>query len=480
MEPIKKFSFRKQIINVFIFSVFLVLFSSCEEVPLKAGFNLLGNDTLEIKADTLAIELYTVASGPYRAASYSTSLLGSLNDPVFGQLNAELLTDVLYTEYYVSYADKKDTDMVVLKDMELQLKYTSFYGDTTGFDFDVYEMTSAVPDTSTDFDPENYYDPLPLNIGKPLRIFIDTTNIDTIKNTYTLNYSYNVKLRNDYAEKYLNQQMITDSGYYMKFKDDFKQLIKGFYIKPKNNGGLISIDHKNSKLLIHTIQKINGVNDTIEDEFYLGYHPDVGGLHINTFKNISGTEISKVFNDTLKINSQAYIQSLAGPQILVKIPGLKQKRTEFGYKMVINKAELVLPVNKTYLNDLYKPPYIIGIRVRDSLANNRVLDDGQVNITRGSSPNQRVYNSLNGVYDPARFQYTLNIGNQIHEFLRDQTGSAYGDSFYIFGADWVYSSINSALVTVYSIQTPGRVVLNNSDAIESKPYLRIIYSKIPE
>jgi hypothetical protein len=481
MEPIKKFSFRKQVTNVFVFSILIIIFSSCEEDPLKAGFNLLGNDTLEVKVDTLPVELYTVTSGPYRAISAGTSPLGSLYDQIFGQFKAELMTDINYPGgNIVNLEYNSVSDSLSIYDVTLHLVYSSYYGDISNLDFNVYEMTGDIPDTTSDYEVgQELYDPIPINIGQPVRVS-DTTNIDTIKVgdqvtdiNYTIVQSLSVKLSSDYGQKFIDPSMFTDSVYYPKFNDGFKKAIKGLYFKTnfRNSlgGGFISLDHLNSTLVVTTIESANGVNDTIENSFFIGYHDYTDYKHVNMFKNIPGPEINKVLNDTLKINPEAYIQALAGTQVLARIPGLKQKRTEYGYHMVIQKAELIFPINKSYLNDLYKPPYLLGIFVRDSLANKRVYDDGLLS------------KYLNGLYDSIRFQYTLNIGNQVHAYLRDRSGSSYGDSFYIFAADKVYIySVSSTPLTTYSIQSPGRVVLNNADSPDRKPYLRLIYSKMPE
>jgi hypothetical protein len=481
MEPIKKFSFRKQITSVFIFSILIIFFSSCEKVPLKTGFNLLGNDTLTLQVDTLPIELYTVANGPIKAVSTGTSPLGSLYDPVFGQFKAELMTDINYPDVKkVTLQYNSVTDILSIYDVKLNLRFSSYYGDISDFDLEVYELTGNIPDTTSDYEVgQDLYAPTPINIGKPVRVS-DTTAIDTVKVNnevtdikYTVVQSFTIKLSNEYGQKFIEPSMFTDSVYYPKYNDGFKNVIKGFYFKTNirnsHGGGLISLDHLNSTLVVTTIGNVNGVNDTIENNFFIGYHDYINYTHVNMYKNIPGPEVNNVLNDTLKINPEAYIQALAGTQVLARIPGLKQKRKEFGYNMVINKAELIFPLNKTYLTNLYKPPYLLGITVKDSLENKRVIDDG---LRTGY---------INGLYDSVRYQYTINIGNQVHEYLRDQSGSSYGDSFYIFAADWVYIyTISQVSLTTYSLQSPGRVVLNNFDSPDRRPFLRIIYSKMPE
>jgi hypothetical protein len=481
MEPIKKFSFRIVILNILIVSTLIIFFTKCTEDPLKTGFNLLGNDTLNLNVDTLPVDLYTVSSGPYMACNFGSILLGSINDPVFGTLKTDFAADLMYNGE-ISFRAMESTDIINVVDFELQLPYSSLYGNLEDIDFDIYELTDTVPYDSTDYIiTPNMYDPIQLNVGNTIKKLNDSTNI------------LSVRLRNDWAQrKFFDPQLLAiDSFYYPRKYKEFKKAFKGFYISakyPQNGkpGGIITINNAYSttidyaKLILRTKATVNGKVDSLptEDYFVLG-DPVVkfdegdsitisGGKHINMYQAQLKSSIKSVVDDHI-IHPEAYMQALAGPRILAKIPGLKQERDEFGYRMVINKAELVFPVNPNYIDTLLKPPSVIGIR--DALNNKMILDDGLVN------------GYLNGTYDKLRSEYVLNVGNQIQKFLYDKTDTTFGDSFYIFAANQIYTASNSSvLMTEYSLKSPGRVAFNNSNYpdITKRPFLRIIYSKIPE
>jgi hypothetical protein len=122
---------------------------------------------------------------------------------------------------------------------------------------------------------------------------------------------------------------------------------------------------------------------------------------------------------------------------------------------------------------IYKAPPLMGIR--DASNGKLILDD----MAFTDSYNNTI-SALGGSYDSTKYEYNLNLGNHIHQFMQDKSGSKFGDRFYIFAANRrYYSSSSSILITDYAIQTPGRVILNNSGATKP-PYLRIVYSKIIE
>ena len=201
--------------------------------------------------------------------------------------------------------------------------------------------------------------------------------------------------------------------------------------------------------------------DTTSTAFYLG-NPnsklDDGGTSLNLYRSSLNEKLQHIVNDTITNYSSAYIQSLAGTKVYLKIPALATMRDTFSYPVSINRAQLVLPIDTVrFLRDkvLYPPPLTLG--VYDSKTNTFILDD------------RLRENYLWGYFDEDNYQYVLNIGNHVHEFLRNDS-STLSDAFYLFAT--------KGSPATYMEYTPSRVVLNGSTT-SRPPYVRIIYSKIP-
>jgi hypothetical protein len=479
MEQIKKFSITKLFTNAFIFSILIQVFSSCKEEPLKVGFQIIENDQLSFLDTVLDVELYTVANKVLFADNFGKSPLGSINDETFGKLKADYIADIRYGINSVNFYNISTSDTVQVLDLQLQLPYTSVYGNLDGFDFNVYELTQTIPDSleSGTALNQDMYDPTPINITQPVKLN-DSTNIMT------------VTLSNEYARKFLNLDFVGDSIYY--YLDTFKVVFKGFYIATKfrdsKGGAIITVDNYSSQLILRTLWTTNGVVDTLEDNFAVGYSKPVyddyygtiilnAGKHSNFYQSELSSEITSVYNDTLNHNPYAYIQGLSGSMVLAKIPQLKDLRSFFNYKVVVQKAELYLPYSNDNIYTTYKTPSFIGIR--DALNDNFLTDDMAYYVTM-SNGTKKLISSLDGFYDSTSFEYKLNIGTHIHRFMQDKSGTEFGDQFYVFAANIrLYSVYSSIYVTDFAYLYPGHVILNNKGAIKS-PYLRVVYSKIIE
>ena len=108
-----------------IFSIFL--FNSCEEKPSDIGLDLIpGNDKMQLYADTIDVDCYTVPDFVLSSDERTLSPLGSYIDPIFGFTKASFLCHTRISSSNVDFS-------VVSKinGLELHLKYNSVYGNTS-------------------------------------------------------------------------------------------------------------------------------------------------------------------------------------------------------------------------------------------------------------------------------------------------------------------------------------------------------------
>ena len=463
----KLFSFLQPCFSkVAFFIVFLMLFLSCKEEPLEVGKDILPEEELlGVGIDTLSVELFTVGMGPVYTRDRGISPLGSVFDPVFGVNSAEFVTDFTFGENF-NFGNEIDERYFV--NLELVIKFSSSYGDNSEINFNVYKLNEEIPHYAySNYKPEpGMYDPLPLNISSPEPEY--GTEVDTSGNTVPTDeiIGYRVFLREDFGKTLLDRTVINDSAYF--YDSIFRSYFHGFYFEVEDRstegGGLINVSHSSSLLILRLLDTLStSVVDTVEHPFVLA-HPELAGTSINMYRATYSGEINSVLNDTVNDQEFAYLQSLVGPMAMVSIPGLFEKRREYGYRAAVSLAELILPIDTlSYDRDLYRAPNYLGIR--DVANDTNIIDDGLLPGYFG------------GILDTINMEYRFNIGNYVHYFLRDSL-SMTDERLYVFPGSYLSVSGYPSDITFFSLTTPGRVLLNSVNS-ERKPTLRIIYSKLP-
>lgn len=464
MEQNSLFSKLRQIVVIALLPFITFYFlTNCTEKPLQIDPNdiLPDDDMLDVIIDTIPVELYTVSLEAFDTKSVGVSPLGCVNDTVVGILETDFICDIIYANE-VSFDNDLDPDSTQILDLTIELDYNSYYGDSMDVNFNVYELYEPIPAYSKcDYILYSHmYSQEPVNDGPAFKGRLESNLDDTVT-------VYTIKLKNEFAERFIDTSLISDGIYDTYDPDVFKENFKGFYfaVEPRSEpgGGIITVNHYNSLMTLRTIEwnSDSAKWDTVKTVFYLG-NPDSefdgGGTHLNLYRSTLNEKLQQIVNDTLTSYSSAYVQSLAGTKVYLKLPTLALMRDTLSSAVSINRAQLVLPIDTIrYLRDaaLYPPPLSLG--VYDSKSNTYILDD------------KLREDYLGGYFDEDNYQYVLNIGNHIHEYLRNDS-SALSDAFFLFAS--------KGSPATYVEYTPSRVVLNGS--ITSRPpFVRIIYSKIP-
>ncbi len=464
MEQNNLFSKFRQLITIALLSfITFSILTNCTEKPLQIDPNdiLPDNDMLDVIIDSIPVELYTVSLEALETKSIGISPLGCVNDTVVGIIETDFICDIIYADE-VSFRNDLDPDSTEILDLTIELDYTTVYGDSMDINFNVFELYEPMPAYSkSDYILFSHmYSPEPINDGGSFKGKLISGDDDTIS-------IYSIKLKKEFAERFIDTNLINEGIYGLYDQDIFKEYFKGFYfaVEPRAEagGGIIMVNHYNSSMTLRTLEwNSDSVQwDTVSNIFYLG-NPDSdfdeGGAHLNLYRSTLNAKLQQLVNDTITSYSSAYVQSLAGTKVYVKLPTLAALRETLNNSVSVNRAQLILPVDSVrFLRDkeLYPPPVHLGIY--DSKSNTAILDD------------QLVENYLGGYFDSDNYQYVLNIGTHIHEYLRDDN-STLSDAFYLFAS-------KGSPVT-YVEYTPSRVVLNGRKT-SRPPFVRIIYSKIP-
>jgi hypothetical protein len=466
MEHTKSFfSRQKNFLRFIFFFSIVVFFSSCNDDPLEIGKNILpGDDSLAVGIDTLAVEVSTAEMEPILAHTLGFSLLGVTSDPVFGKIYADFLTDFTWADSFYFDNGIPENNFRAEK-LEMIIKVNGYYGPDSMINYEVYELLSDFPTYRySDYElPDELWDRnAKLNVGNTY-VEYDTSNGDIFLHQ---------RLSDDFMARLIDEDLILNDGIY-RDEDAFRNTFKGLYVKNgfiPNDGGLVRVDYGSSRLVLSTfVTDTTGKEQAVKYEYVFGL-PSLNGKSLNRYISYPAARVSNALSDNSGSHEYGYIQSLTGPKVRVSIPGLAQLRRELGYQASVNKAELIFPIDMQTLDmETYLPPAVLGMR--DFVNDTNIIDDLLVSGYFG------------GRLDTARMEYRFNIGNYIHEYLRDSI-SFTDATLFVFGGRYI--TVRSSIynpgeldITYYELSTPGRVVLNGSNA-SNPPLLRIIYSKFPE
>jgi len=464
MELISKVSHKRFFVVVIISFIFLLLINSCSEEPLRIGIDLLPEDELLQVYDTiLPVELYTVPAEPLVSRSLSYNLLGSINDPVMGKMKAEYLTNILHNDN-VSFKDTIVVGEISIYNLELQLFFDYVYGDSLGFDVKVYELSGEIPDdeksdyvVTTDYDEDDI-----LNIGNP-ELLNDSTSALKVQ----------LDTSSAFAKRFINAYYVNLYGMYNSNSEShkfFREKFPGLYISTEfkddndNGGGIISINNSTSKLVLRTFEKNpDSINyfDTISNEFSIGnpliiWNED-SVTSLNMYQSNLSDSITYILNDTTNSQPYAYIQSLTGPNALVEMPTLRDFLEGFEEDLVIHKAELRLHIDQeTYDNEFFKSPGSLGLV--NSVSKTFLQDDLAL-----------LPYYFGGGLDEDNYIYMFNIGNDLNEFMKDETDTT--KKYLLFPS-------NRTIPVSLNELVPGRVILNGGNNVTNPPSLKITYSLI--
>ena len=294
------------------FLLVIIIFNSCTdqnnlglEVQPESDiitFNVTENFTWQ--------EGFTISEDSLPSDETLSLLLGQINDPIFGENNAEFITQILLSANNNIIGENPEVDSVILS-----YSYSGYYGELEDF--------SSVNVQEIDFD-----------------IFKDSvyySNSFNLENTNSLVNTFAIKKENEspFLKISLNNtfgQKILDFGETtLQDNDVFLQNFRGLHVTANSQNTILYLNPSglNTKLVIYYH---NSSQDSLELEFQL----DNNTARVNLFNDKSDFSI---LND----QSYKYIQSMAGYKLLVNINGLDSIKKVLSGKS-INKATMTFSI----------------------------------------------------------------------------------------------------------------------------------------
>ena len=426
--------------------VALIAFASCKKLP-DIGSSLQPNSSYikvafsgkhDIVAETEHIDsLSTKAS--------SLSLVGDLNDPIFGNSNLSFYTQLGLTSNSIKWDEGATTDSIVL-----QMIYSGYYGDTlTPLTLKVYEVAESMSGDSM-----TYYSNTSFAHGEELANYTFSPrprtrgNIDDDSLTTAV---VRIPIDNALGEKFIsNESQFASNTAFMNY-------FNGLYVSCEPVSGTGSICYFN---LLNTKSYLRIYYHSDNDTTFYDFNVSDKYIRFNHFDHDYTTaQTPIVFDDTT--NSQyLYVQSTAGVRSRLTFPNIAQWAKDMNTNVLINEAKLIMTGANGMINGVdndtlmfSQPAQLVVVKAKE---------DGSYSIL----PDQLVGTAYyNGMYDPKTDQVWFRISEYVQDLvLAGPDAENYGLFVY------TYSGANNAK----------RWIFHGPDSQDttSRVKLEIIYSQI--
>lgn len=438
----------KLIGSIFLISIAFI-FSSCKDDSL-IGNNIMppGDGLYGTFTDTLTLTSQTVLQNPLKTSNTSQSVIGSMNDPVFGKSVAGVYAQVLLPSNNI---DLGRPDTLSLDSLVLTLDYNGFYGDEAQpMNVKVFQVTQDL-NASTEYYSDQNFSFSPISIGEKDN-FIPQMKNRMIVLGDTLDAHMRIRLSDRVGKWMLGLSQSAGLASNASFLNIFKGL---FIVGDTSNGFGNGFAYVNMTSAISRLTLYYHSAHIANKKF--NFPITTSSTIVNHYQhNFNSTEVADSLASTFNRDSINYLQSMSGTRTKVTIPNLKNLG-----KVLINKAELEITAladpNNTADSIFTTPLDIIVVR-GDSAGNNSFTPDqtstylafGGSRKTETNSAGQKVY------------RYRVSIADQVQNLIDDAT-TDYGLYVIILG----------------SPQIADRVIIggaNRSDDYKMK--LNVIYTKI--
>lgn len=352
----------------FVFASFIGA-SSCTKIDPTLGLDLLPGDEVLMVTDTVfsddLFSLQTVRDSLMMSSGQYNYYFGFVNDPIVGYTNSSLAAQFL--PYYTGM--KYKTGAVLDSCYLVMPLLTTFNSDPTRYNVKVYQLSDSLrrdsfPYYGSEFPIHNYY-----------------READQVSEPFTLSQDsawMRIKLKNSFG-----QYLMACPDSVQAYGSTFIEYLKGLYIKMDSsltNPGFM----KQVALTTTTYSPMSYIRvyysypsaDTLKDSTAI-YVVDVNSVRTAIYHNRLNTHIS---------NAYYPLSSMAGYSLKMTLDTVKLKQwaqgriTKYGgdltkWKVAINKAQLILPVQDTtsYVKlNKYSSKFAGMVIYRDSMYSNVV------------------------------------------------------------------------------------------------------------
>lgn len=348
---------------VVILTIFAI--SGCNKIN-DLGMELLPTDDLFYVRNTILeedISAYTFLEDSIITGNASQSLLGSFNDPVFGNTTVNFATQ-FRIQTFPKYGTNPEIDSTFLC-----LYYKTVYGDTiTAQQIKVYELEDPIYYNTTDSAGKTsdytYYNNVDLKqMASPQIIgqldFIPKISLDSSGSEV----SQMLKIPIDVS---IAEKLVFADSLNLINNDVFLNYFKGIFIETEKlnsgTGAIISLESTTQSALVVYYNNDENKADTLPDTLNMAYSITEFSARVNNFfHDYSSTRFYNNLNSDTNNDSLIFIQSMGGLESKIKIDNLSSWKDSVvvtngdSIPYIINKAELIFHVD-TVITDIKKFP----------------------------------------------------------------------------------------------------------------------------
>mgnify|MGYP006145016435 CR=1 FL=1 len=413
-----------------------IAFVSCKKKEYQLGSDVIDQENLlqGTSIDTFDIISYTIKEDSIISDNASNVLLGSYNDPLFGEFSSSF-----YTQLRIAGVDPNfgDPSTLVIDSFVLGLEYLGYYGDLDDQTFEVYELQESLSLDST------YYSFSALTSSGTNLVPFDNSVISpkpfepTIIGEDSLSAQLRIYLDTNLARSLITEATNVGSTTFSS-NEEFLEYFKGIYVTTNNTAQAqgegaalyFDINDPSSKATIYFHE------DTVARSYDLLINSECADFTNIQISN-AGSPADQVIQDSILGNNTYYAQAFQNRAAL-SIPGL----LNLPENIIIHRADLELPI-QFQTGHKYQPGVNISVATRADSSSTDLLNVGVL-----------------GVYDDLNKRFNINI-RQYTQAIVNKT-----------------LPLTELVVSpLYFINSAERIVFNGKNAInKSKPRLVLTYT----
>ncbi|TSA35102.1 MAG: DUF4270 domain-containing protein [Porphyromonadaceae bacterium] len=378
---------RKAGIGLLSGSLVFLSFNGCTNSD-EIGWNLTppGDRFHYIVDSSAVISASTLRQDSVTTEKRTSSLLGCMNDPIFGRSTANLLAQLRLSSNDVDFGADPQIDSAMLL-----LKYQGYYGDTTALQsMRIFELTQNLFFDSTYYSNQNmtgFYDPA-VTVGD--FSYYPKPDQDSIL----------IRLSDEFGNKLLNTDTANLSN-----NTAWLAFFKGLYFEsqPVEQGGsIVYFDFTGGKSRL-TLYYHNVANDSLKYDVVINSNSS----WVNLFNhNFSGTPIANLINDSVDTHPEIYLQSMAGLRSHLKLEIPQAIMAKINDRITINKAELIITIPDDPTVSTFGRPTSLRVFNAGASGKNEFIDD----LLLGEA-------YYGGTFNAKTSTYRFNIGRHLQNIL---------------------------------------------------------------
>ena len=356
------------------------------------------------QSDTFDIHTFTVLSDSIRTDELNgPSPLGNYVDPIFGNVNSSIYTQIRLEQSYDFRPDHGDLDSVVVDSVILYLTLNGFYGDINPQTIRVEQLNEEI------FKDSSYYSNTNISSNTTDLSLGLTVKSDPMLPGFFAGEPVNKSVLNIPLDPQLfAQPIINESGNTtLNGNDEDGEFLSWFFglkisASTATNGGLYYIDMTDSYTRIRLFYRDTTGNETEHDTLDFDFNIN---SNCAFFHHVEHDYNNTIIEDALinNENNQFFVQSLAGVNGRMFIPGFDSLRTQ---NIMVNKAEVILPFEDYAYDEFLAPVNLFLSRKKDS------TDEFLPDLFEGN---------LGGGYNNTSKNYSFNITRHVNELIADST-----------------------------------------------------------